>query len=202
MKLELNNAVLPSADDKPRQKILDCARELFLEFGLRRTSMEDVAKKVGIGRATLYRRYSDKNQLFLAVIMRGVQDDLKAIENAIQASPDYLDGLIEAFVLAVQLIHENSLLTRLLQTEPDDVLPSLTVEFSGILGFARDYAANRIEKGQALGQIRQGPPLVIAETMMRLTQSLMLTPEGVINPRKPETIRELAEQFLRSSLSP
>ena len=31
-------------DDASKQEILDCARDLYIEYGLRRTTMEDVAK--------------------------------------------------------------------------------------------------------------------------------------------------------------
>ena len=76
----------------------------------------------------------------------------------------------------------NPMLSRLLETEPDNVLPFLTTQFDAILGFSRIYIAKRIEAGQAAGHIKQMPAELIAETVLRITHSLMLTPNGVVHP--------------------
>lgn len=203
MKLELDALNTQDPEDKSRQNILDKARELYLEFGLRRTSMDDVAKRAGMGRATLYRRYSDKGQLFLAVIARDVQSNLVAIERAIQTSENYLEGLLDAFVLGVRLIEENPLLTRLLETEPDDILPFLTQKFDGIMSFSRAYIAERIAKGQKRGDIRQDlDGNLLAEMMIRMIQSLMLTPEGLVRASDEASVRDLCNKFFRPLLQP
>lgn len=203
MKLELDALNTQDPEDKSRQNILDKARELYLEFGLRRTSMDDVAKRAGMGRATLYRRYSDKGQLFLAVISRDVQSNLVAIERAIQTSENYLEGLLDAFVLGVRLIEENPLLTRLLETEPDDILPFLTQKFDGIMTFSRAYIAERIAKGQKRGDIRQDlDGNLLAEMMIRMIQSLMLTPEGLVRASDETSVRDLCNKFFRPLLQP
>lgn len=203
MKLELDSLSTPDQGDKSRQNILDKARELYLEFGLRRTSMDDVAKRAGMGRATLYRRYSDKGQLFMAVISRDVQSNLDAIERAIQTSENYLEGLLDAFVLGVRLIDENPLLTRLLQTEPEDILPFLTRKFDGILMFSRGFIAERIAKGQKRGDIRRDlDGNLLAEMMIRMIQSLMLTPDGLIRAADEKSVRALCDTFFRPLLQP
>lgn len=189
-------------DDASKQEILDCARALYVEYGLRRTTMEDVAKRARIGRATLYRRFSDKEQLFLAVIMRDVQRDLTTIQAAVAQQKTFLDGLLEGYVLAVRLLYENPLLSRLIDTEPDTVLPLLTTNFGPIMAFARNYMAPQIEKGQKSGHIKVLPAGVIAEMLLRNLHSLMLTRMGIINPGNEQSIRDFADQFLRPLLTP
>lgn len=201
MNLELQ-VPLHVDDDESKQEILDCARELYIEYGLRRTTMEDVAKRAGIGRATLYRRFSDKEQLFQAVIMRDAQRDLTLIQSAIGKQKTFLDGLIEAFVLAVGLLHNNPLLSRLLTTEPDTVLPFLTIGFQSVMSFTRVFIANQIVRGQSAGHINQLPADVMAEMILRLVHSLLLTRAGVINPGDEASVRSFAQQFLRPLLKP
>lgn len=189
-------------DDASKQEILDCARALYIEYGLRRTTMEDVAKRAGIGRATLYRRFSDKEQLFQAVIMRDVQRDLAHIQAAVARQKTFLDGLLEGFVLAVGLLHHNPLLSRLLTTEPDTVLPFLTTGFGAVMAYARNYMAPQISRGQEAGHIRKLPADVTAEMLLRTVHSLMLTRVGTIDPGNEASIRAYAEQFLRPLLTP
>lgn len=191
-----------SKEAESRQKILDCARELYIEFGLRRTSMDDVAKRVGIGRATLYRRFSDKDQLFQAVILREIQQDIERIEKHIQGIENHLDGLKEAFTMAVLSINGNPLLGRLLVTEPEQILPFLTAKFDNVMGFATQYLGGQIAKAQEKGDIKKLHANTTAEMILRLVQSLMLSPGGLIDPANEESVREFAEGWLQPLLAP
>lgn len=201
----MNNQIDASAgnrEEASRQKILDCARELYIEFGLRRTTMDDVAKRAGMGRATLYRRFSDKDQLFQAVIFRDVQQDIAKIEAAISRSPNYLEGLLDAFVMAVLLINRSPLLSRLLVTEPDLVLPFLSIQFESSMTFGRQFMAERIAHGQQAKHIKQLPPDMTAEMILRLVQSLMLSPNGTISATDEASVRAFADTLLRPLLQP
>lgn len=189
-------------DDASRRDILDCARALYIEQGLRRTTMEDVAKRAGIGRATLYRRFADKDQLFQAVILRDAQRDIAHLQKTVAHQKSYLDALLESYVLAARLLHENPLLLRLLDTEPETVLPFLTTHFGGVLAYSREFIAALIVQAQHAGHIKPLPAPMIAEMLLRSLHSLMLTRQGVINPDDESTVRTFAEQFLRPLLTP
>lgn len=202
MNLEIPAALLKEEEDSTNQRILDSARSLYIEYGLRRTTMEDVAKRAGMGRATLYRRFSEKDHLFKAVILRDTQRNLAKVEKAISKESTALNGLLEAFVQFGALLHGNELMQRLLKSEPDHVLPYLTTDVEGIMTFARHYLSLQLQRGQSLGHIRAGDTSVMAEMLLRLTQSLMLSPKGVINPGDEKSMRQFAESFLRPILTP
>ena len=50
-----------------RQKIIDTAFKIFVERKIEPVSMGEIAEMVGIGRATLFRCYSNKTELVIAV---------------------------------------------------------------------------------------------------------------------------------------
>lgn len=183
-------------EDESRQRIIDSALELFLEFGLRRTTMEDVAKKASIGRATLYRRFSDKEELLKAVIMREAQREIKNVENSASQFTNIVDSVIEAFVISVTLIHKHPLLARILSTEPDFVLPFLTIHFDEILSYSREYLASQIKLGQDMGVMNDFPAETTAEFILRIIHSLMLTPKGAITPTNEKSLREFARLYI------
>ncbi len=201
MNLEIPQGFLKEDEDRTNQRILDSARSLYIEYGLRRTTMEDVAKKAGMGRATLYRRFSEKDQLFKAVIFRELQRHLVILEDAIKDKTSALDALLEAFIQFSGQVNGNEVLQRLLKTEPDHVLPYLTTDFDVIMSFSRHYLAVQIQRAQKLGHIRQGDANVMSEMLLRLSQSLMLSPGGAINPANEESMREFAESYLRPLLT-
>src|SRR5690348_10128663 len=51
-----------------RARVLDAAARLFAEKGAGDTTMDDIARAAGVGRATLYRRYPDRASIALALL--------------------------------------------------------------------------------------------------------------------------------------
>ena len=68
--------------------------------------------------------------------------------------------------------------------------------------FARQYLSMQLQRGQKLGHIKVSDPAVTAEMLLRLTQSLMLSPQGVIDPASEKSLRQFVEGYLRPLLTP
>ncbi|MDV7143876.1 TetR/AcrR family transcriptional regulator [Tropicimonas sp. TH_r6] len=73
--------------------ILDAARRLFLRYGVKRTSMNDISQEAGISRQTLYNAYSNKDAVLCALIR----------DHAEQAHVEILAGLETTTELGAQL---------------------------------------------------------------------------------------------------
>ncbi|WP_323773841.1 helix-turn-helix domain-containing protein [Alcanivorax sp.] len=197
----LKNLQVPQGD-RTYEKILDAGLALFVEFGLRRTTMEDVATRAGIGRATAYRRFADKDQLIQVVILRECQRQLAMIEDDLEKLESGLERVLESFVLAVTRAHRHPLLERLLTSEPETILPLLTQRLWQMMGFFRIYLAGLLQVEQDSGAIRQQPMEPMAELMLRLMQSMVLSPDGILNPADADSVRRVAEAYLRPLLEP
>lgn len=195
-------AMQNNEDDEVRQRILDAALQLYIDYGLRRTTMEDVATRCGIGRATLYRRFKEKDQLFQAVIFREMQRNMAAIDAHVRSQPNALEGLLEAFVKAASLSYSHPLLSRLLDSEPDTVLPYLTRHMGASMEFAGRFLTAHIVNAQGRGGLSSLPADMLAEMILRLVQSLVLSPAGLINPADEDSLRRFAEVCLRPVLTP
>ena len=187
--------------EKPRadgEHLLESALSAFLDFGIKRTSMGEVARRAGISPATLYRRYESKNDLVQAVGVREAQRFVADIDRRVQAVTDGEDQLAEIFVAFITSLARNELLQRLLRTEPDLILPRLTVQAGPILAVGRAYLADKL---RALHRDDTEPDFdadLVAEIMARLAQSLALTPDGLI----PLTDETAAREFARRTLVP
>ncbi len=197
----LKNLQVPQGD-KTYEKILDAGLALFVEFGLRRTTMEDVASRAGIGRATAYRRFADKDQLIQVVILRECQQQLAMIEGDLKNVDGGLERVLESFVLAVTRAHRHPLLKRLLTSEPETILPLLTQRLWQMMGFFRIYLAALLQVEQDNGEIRRQPMEPLAELMLRLMQSMVLSPDGLLNPADVASVRRVANDYLRPLLTP
>ena len=61
-------------DDLIRKDILESAQKLFVQFGIEKTTMEDIAKAAGKGKSTLYYYYKSKSEIFEAVVLKEIEE--------------------------------------------------------------------------------------------------------------------------------
>lgn len=108
-------------------RILDATLEALTRFGIDKLTLEDVASAADLSRQTVYRYFGSKDALIRACLHREEERFLAAVV-AQTDGDDQLDlrvALERAFVVALHLAREHPLLDRLLETEPDALLPLL-----------------------------------------------------------------------------
>ncbi|MEO3870566.1 TetR family transcriptional regulator [Nonomuraea sp. B12E4] len=176
--------------DHSLDRILDAAYARMLERGLRRLTMDDVARHAGLARVTVYRRFSRKSDLIQAVILRELRRFLKAFEQAMTALPTPADQVAEGFAITVRLVRAHPLLRRLLATEPETILPQLTLEAGPYLAAARDYLTAHVGDAE------------VAELFVRVALSFVLIPESSTPLRNYEDARAYARRHLVPLLPP
>ncbi|MVU81862.1 TetR family transcriptional regulator [Nocardia sp. ET3-3] len=187
-------------EDRNQAKVLDAALMAFLDFGIKRTSMVEVARRGGLSLATLYRRFAGKNDLIQAVGLRQARqlvDEIDAaVQGPIEADASAEDQIIALFIAFIEGLRGNQLLGRLLKTEPEIVLPYLTVQGAPVIELGRDYLAEFIARLQAEGKVPQYDPLPLAEMIARAALSLALTPQTVIPLDDPVALRQFARDHV------
>lgn len=94
--------------------ILTAAEEELTLFGLRRSSVDEMARKAGVSRSTLYRRFKDKESLVVAVINRVGNDAVAELEAAAAGCSRPEDAVVEVFYTYVHLLNTRKIVRRLL----------------------------------------------------------------------------------------
>jgi AcrR family transcriptional regulator len=190
----------PATDDGVAEALLDAGRELIEDFGIRRLRMDDVARQAGYGRATLYRRFATRDDLVRAVVDREMRRTLLGIGAQIAPIPDLRDRTVEAFAVTLEQVRGNDLMRRLLQIEPDLLLPHLTTGGAGALRIGRDLMAALLEEGRRRGELRGIDIQITAELLVRVAHSMLLTPDGPIAIDDPLALRSFARTFIADPL--
>src|SRR3954463_11163384 len=90
--------MLQTGVDDTASRVLAAALEQFEEFGIRRTTMEDVARRAGLSRVTIYRRFPGKEALVEAVILGEAQRFFAELEAAVAGIESVEERIVEAFV--------------------------------------------------------------------------------------------------------
>ena len=190
----LTEATPAALDD--RDPILDAALSAFLDFGIRRTSMGEIARRAGISPATLYRRYAQKSDVVMAVGLREARRDLAYVDQQIDPAGPPVEQLVQLYDAVTRRLRGNRLLQRVLATEPASVLPRLTLEAEPLLQMGRDYLAGFLVRLQREGHLPEYDVTPVADWLARVTQSEILTPAST--PLDEERIRA----FVRDHLAP
>ena len=74
-------------------KILDQAESLFLKFGIRSLTMDELSRSLGISKKTLYQRIPNKSDLVSAIITRFIERDKEAVREIIENSSDAIQEI-------------------------------------------------------------------------------------------------------------
>lgn len=188
----------PEAFDPVSEQILDAALEQFQLVGIRRSSVEDVARRAGVSRVTVYRRFPRKDVLIAAMAAREAQRVVAAIDAETSAIESFAERIVESFVVMLRFVREHPLVRQLLAVEPDEMLRYLTIEGEAVIAVGTAHVAGQIRRAQSYGQVPDYDPEPVAEIVARLAHSLLLTPGGVI----PVEDEQAAREFARANVGP
>jgi len=195
---------LGAVHDENATRILDAARECFAAVGVRRTTMNQVAERAGVGVATAYRRFPRKAQLVQALLLREADTVIGEVGAAMTAPDTVPEQCAAGFTAFAHAVKDRPLLVRLMRdNDGDDGVPGLGGELlDQIMVMARDYIAVWLRGHQAQGRFRNVEAEVIAEIQARLALSLVLAPEGVIPIDDDAATRAFALTYLVPLLGP
>jgi AcrR family transcriptional regulator len=180
------------------EAILDAAVVEFEQHGFRRVALDDVARRAGISRTTIYRRFRNKDELIAAVIERENVTLFADIATELKRAGPQSNYYVEAFTLAILRFRKHRVLDRMIRDEP-----ALVLELAG-----RHYGAAIVRMGEALRVIfpagfaeRIGENAVneFADTILRYAAMVLLLPSA--QPLEgPDDIRTFATRHFLPSL--
>jgi AcrR family transcriptional regulator len=142
-------------DPQVERTILDAALELFLEKGMDATSIEQIAKRAGVAKLTLYRRWSSKEELLARAIeeMRSGLPDLDLLADAETPLPELLVRLVDQAAEFLTYPGVGVLLSRLIGARADH--PALVeVYWRRFVEPRRELVLAVVEMGKQEGLLR------------------------------------------------
>ena len=189
-------------EDALFDRVAAAALDEFAEHGIRRTSMEDVARRAGVSRMTVFRRFASKQRLIEVVIAREVHRGMQELDLLWEGAQTLEDRLVAGFEFAGRYVRGHPLFDRLLRSEPDVLLPPLTLEGGPVLELYRSLIANRLQAEVNAGRAATSDIDGVAEVIARLAISLLLTRDGTITLDDPNSVRRLVNLTLLPMLQP
>ena len=185
------------ADDPLSERILDAALELAAASGLKRLTMDDVARRAQVGRMTVYRRFGSHARMVDALAVRECRRCLERIGAALDPREPLDERLSSLLIATLTVIREHPLLERLARVEPEALLRELSRGDSEVLALLRGFLAGLIREGQASGELAgSGDPELLAELGIRVGLSFVLMPDSVLPVGDERATREAVRTIL------
>lgn len=108
--------------DPATRAILDAAAVEFERYGFRRVALDDVARRAGVSRTTIYRRFAGRDELIAAVIDQENAALLVDIADELKNTGPQTNYYVEAFTSAIIRLRRHRVLDRMIADEPALVL--------------------------------------------------------------------------------
>lgn len=184
--------------------MLDAARACVLAVGVRRTTLTDVARRAGISRMTIYRRWPDVQSLvgdlmtreWLAVVSPTVpREDGRPVRPRLVAS--LLDG--------TRSLREHPLFRKIIEVDPELLLPYLLERRGASQEAMLSVLERAVRAGHRDGTVRPDAPTRQARTLLLIAQTFTMSAHTMTDDVDPalseaafhEELRQILERYLR-----
>ncbi|WP_433173666.1 TetR/AcrR family transcriptional regulator [Actinoallomurus sp. CA-150999] len=187
-----------------KDAMLDAARDCVLAVGVTRTTLTDVARRAGVSRMTIYRRWPDVRTLVADLMTREWAGVVTPVAPPTDGGP-VRTRAVDALVAGVAALREHPLFLKILEVDPEILLPYLLQR----RGTSQDAMLRAFEKtlraGHRDGTIRADDPTRQARAVLLIVQSFAMSGHIVTDggpDLSPEAFDEELRQILERYLAP
>jgi len=127
--------------------------------------MTDVARRAGVSRMTLYRRYADVTSLMQALMTREFTQIIGDVDAEVARLPTARERLVTAAVAGVDRLTRHPLFLRIVDVDPELLLPYITTRRGAFQRAAVGAFEARLVDGVREGSIAAPDPAAAARTI-------------------------------------
>ena len=173
-------------------QILDAALTCIARVGLTKTTLDDVAREAGCGRATLYRCFDNKQQLLVALVAREAEALRHAVVVDAESSETLGDAITSVVTTSVRFLGGHAALAFVCAHEPDLLLPFLAFEREdAVLRTAAVLVAPALTRFLDATEAER-----LGEWIARITLSYLFSPSEIFDIANAEHVRALVNDFV------
>ena len=190
----------PLDTDSARARLIDAADACFSKYGVLKTTVEDVASAAKVSRATVYRYFSDRDELILGVLLRQANRFLDRLRVEIEREPQFDKAIVNGVMFTVKAVRADEHLALLFAPEVAGVTTAVAGASQAMFELTTEFLRPFFESARESGALR--PNLDVeeaAEWTLRIVLSL-LTVEGPAT-RKPDQERRFLAAYLVPALA-
>ncbi|MFG2948045.1 TetR/AcrR family transcriptional regulator [Streptomyces adustus] len=189
-----------SSDSSDSDPVLDAVRDCVLAFGVRRTTLTDVARRAGVSRMTLYRRWPDVRSLVGDLMTR------EWIDVATRAMPQRRPGqdmrglIVDGLVAGVAAFRAHPLFLKIIDVDPELLLTYVLDRRGASQEALLGLLAESLAEGHTDGSVRRTHTDRQARAVLLVVQSFTLSLRTMADEDDPELTESAFLDELRTLL--
>lgn len=148
-------------------QVLDAARSCILEYGVRRTTLAEIARRAQVSRPTVYRRWSDTRAVVSSLLTREIGSVMPPLSAEVPARR-LLAGV--AGVVGNR-VRTHPLFVKILRSDADILATYILHRLGTSQSLIIDALIPIIIRGQQDSSIRDGNPVHLATVALLMVQS-------------------------------
>lgn len=149
--------------DEKKSEIILQATEIYMRFGIKSVTMDEMARQIGVSKKTLYIYFKDKNDLLMECMRMAQNHEVCEIEEIGKRHENAIDEMLEVsrFVIGeLKKVHP-SIFFDLQKYHPK----VMTMMHDHLYGFVKECMLRNLEKGKKQGLYRKNMNTEIVATL-------------------------------------
>jgi AcrR family transcriptional regulator len=180
-----------------RVRIIEAGARCLARWGIAKTTMDDVAREAGVSRATVYRAYVGKDELVIAVGLYEEGRFFASLGPELERATTLEDTLVAAVWRGSRWLHDNQVLTYLLEHEPEALLPHIAFDRIGPLL----YRTHAVLDPHLTRFVDPATSRQLSEWATRVVLSYWLKPSARLDLTEEAQTRHLVARYLLPGLA-
>jgi TetR/AcrR family transcriptional regulator, cholesterol catabolism regulator len=148
------------------EEVLQSAANIFFAKGFHATSIEDVARDVGMLKGSLYYYIKSKDDLLFQLLLAGIEDSDAFIASQIDPQGDPLEQLERAIRAQIDYIIQNRVQFGLFLHEFDSLSGKRQHKLISVMSRYNSRFVELVRRGQEQGQLIHGEPWIIVNGVL------------------------------------
>lgn len=170
-------------ENSTQERILRAAYDCFEQYGIGKTTIENIASRAKVSRPTVYKYYPSKDAILDEISVRETWRVNSEVRRRLVRSDDFADFLSDTLLLVIRLANENIYIRRMV--ESIEFQESVISPSSLMQQLQRTWWANLFEQARARGEI--ATDLEIDEVIYWLARAQAMLMLQVASPQIDDT---------------
>lgn len=179
---------------------MDAAEACFEKYGIAKTTMDDIAKMAGVSRPTVYRHFSDRDGLILAVVMRRSRQLIERAQKFLRKHGSLEDQIVEGLIFMVDKGRKDPFVRLLVSPEHMDLANQIIGASSAAVDLSYEMWEPVLLEAQERGELRADLDFRAIATWFTYL-ILLLVGRGDLEP-DVDAQRELLRTFVVPAFAP
>ncbi|MCW3063136.1 MAG: hypothetical protein JWN32_308 [Solirubrobacterales bacterium] len=174
---------------------MDALIDRIADTGWGKLTIDDIARRAGLSRVTLYSYFPNKHAIVDAAVLRELGRFFAELETARARYDTPEERLVETFAHAYRYLRAHPLTQRMIRSEPE-ILATYVAGDTPAIPLARDWVAGRLAEPEARAWLGDTDPQQAAEVIVRAIHSLVIAPATVFPLDQPDGPQAYARRWI------